>query len=178
MIQETPQVDTLPPEHDPALFDADDAADSLGITPQAFRRWQVKPTKTANGRAYFTAAAILENRRQHAARKRATERRPTGTPAALLVEIEQAETEAMKLRATLADLRTAKRRGDLLSTDELAAIVASAASQAAAGLQALPAELKRKDPRIITAVLTDVRALLADHQNALADKWSHPDDDQ
>lgn len=60
MTEETPQFELTPP---PAgLLTLDQAARTVGVSRQAFHRWQVRPVRTQGTEKLFDLACILENR--------------------------------------------------------------------------------------------------------------------
>ena len=145
---------------------AAEAAESVGITPRAFRDWQVSAVATIGNRKYFDGRAILENRLTALKRKH---RRPETTTAELKACVDELETSLTNARAEGQGLRNAELRGELVRLDALTLAIANAATAANAALEALPGKIKRAAPEITGQELTEIRVIIARIQNQAAD---------
>ena len=144
---------------------AGEAAESLGITPRAFRAWEVESVATVGRNKYYTGAAILENRLDARKRKR---RRPETTADELKARVDELETSLMNARAEGQGLRNAELRGELVHLDTLTQAIANAGTAANAALEALPGKVKRAAPEITGQELTEIRVIVARIQNQAA----------
>ena len=145
---------------------AGECAESLGITPRAFRAWSVEPVAIIGRNKYYTGAAILENRM--AASRRKT-RRPETTAAELKSKVSELETELTNARAEGQRLRNSAGRGELVQLDELTEAIGTAGSAAVASLESLPGRIKRHIPDINAHDLLEIRRIIANCQNEAAE---------
>ena len=146
-------------------FTATEAAESLGISPRAFRAWEVESVATIGRNRYFTGAAILENRLAARKRKR---RRPETTADELKARVDELETELMSARAENQALRNSELRGELVRLDTLTLAIANAGTAANAALEAVPGKVKRAAPEITGQELNEIRLVIATIQNRAA----------
>ena len=151
---------------EPHWLTAGEAAESVGITPRAFRAWEVEPVATIGTRKYYDGRAILENRLAALKRKH---RRPETTTAELKARVDELETSLTNARAEGQGLRNAELRGELVRLDALTQAIANAGTAANAALEALPGKIKRGAPEITGQELTEIRVIIARIQNQAAD---------
>lgn len=154
------------------LFTAGEAAESLGITPRTFRRWNVEPTTTRAGKKLYSGAAILDNRIAAIRRQR---RRPETTAAQLKSELSSLQAELDRARAAGQALANAAARGELVRVEDLQQTLASACSPAGARLDALAGQIKRHQNSLTFAEVHSIRVAVAAARNQAADTvidWS------
>ena len=153
---------TRPTEH---LFTAAEAAESLGITPRAFRAWDVDPVAEHAGKRYYSAEAIIGNGIEAMQRRR---RRPETTAAELKAAVDALETELTRQRTEAQRLRNAEARGELVSVQRLTDALATACTRAAAALEPLPGKIKRACPQVSASELHSVQVTIARRRNGAA----------
>lgn len=145
----------------------DQMSKSCGISPQAFRAWGVEPVAKQPPYVYYTVEAVLANRLAWQAAKL---ERPGQSASA--EERKQAEDEA-KLRLTLAqadgqEIKNAQLRRELAPVALIEWVLGKAGAQISAILDALPMQLKKRNPKLTASNLETIRRDIVKAQNAAA----------
>jgi len=153
-----------------AWFTTAEAAESLRITPRAFRAWEVEPVAEIGSQRYYDAEGIIANRIEAMKRRR---RRPETTTAELKVRVDALETDLMRERAEAQRVRNAEARGELVTCDALSQAIAQACTRAAAALEPLPGKIKRRRPRLTSSALHSIQRIIARRRNQAAGLTLH-----
>ncbi len=143
----------------------DQMSKSLGISPQAFRLWGVEPVEKQPPFVFYTVADVLANRLAHQAAK--LERPSDG---ASVAERMKAEGDA-KLRLTLAqaegqEIKNAQLRKELAPVSVIEWVIGKAGGQISAILDAIPLQLKKRNPKLTASNLETIRRDIVKAQNA------------
>lgn len=145
----------------------DQMSKSCGISPQAFRAWGVEPVAKQPPYVYYTVEGVLTNRLEHQAARLERIGKPASDE-----ERELAEGNA-KLRLTLAqaegqELKNAQLRKELAPVDMLEWVVGKAGAQISAILDAIPLQLKKRNPKLTATDLETIRREIVKAQNTAA----------
>lgn len=154
------------PKKQPHWLTHEHMAASIGISPQAFRQWKVPPAAKIGRCTYYEVRAVLDNRLANQA-KRLDESRGAGLDDAELVRAEREE----KLRLTTAqaagqEIKNAQLRNELAPVAVIEWVVGKAGAQIGAVLDALPLQLKKRNPRLTATDIETIRREIVKAQNA------------
>lgn len=140
---------------------------ALGISPVAFREWGVQSVAKIGSNVYYEVGDVLRNRLQHqAAKHQAQPEQATDK------ELARAEREE-KLRLTKAqaegqEIKNAQLRKELAPVAVIEWVIAKAGGQISAILDALPLQLKKRNPKLTAANIETIRREIVKVQNAAA----------
>ena len=142
-------------------------ARSCGISVKSFQQWNIAPVARIGRCTYYEVAAVLENRLGHQHRKLQPPAEPLGD-----VELARQEREE-KLRLTKAqadgqEIKNAQLRKELAPVQVIEWVVGKAGGQISALFDALPMQLKKRNPKLTAADIELVKRELAKAQNAAA----------
>jgi len=142
---------------------------SCRVSPSGFAKWNVQPVARIGRHVYYEFADILENRLAAQARRLEAQAPATPPPASDLATAEREE----KLRLTRAqadwqELKNDQTRRELAPVMLIEHVVADAGRQIAAILDALPLQLKKRNPKLTATDLETVRREIAKAMNVCA----------
>lgn len=144
-----------------------DMAAALGISLQAFDRWNLDPVARKGRSAYFLVRdvvdyAVARERKKH-------EQGPANLDAAeLLMAKERAELALTSERAENARLKNAALRKELAPVSMVQWAVSQAGSQIAAVLGTLKGRVRRAQPDLSNSVLHEIEKVAVETQNVAA----------
>jgi phage terminase Nu1 subunit (DNA packaging protein) len=143
----------------------DGMAKACGISVQAFRMWGVPSVAKIGRNAFYLVSDVLANRLQ----RQAAKQQQTAEPATDL-ELTRSEREE-KLRLTKAqaegqELKNAQLRKELAPVDVIEWVIGKAGGQISAILDALPSQLKKRNPKLTASNIETIRREIVKAQNA------------
>lgn len=152
-----------PQKPKPGWLNKQDMAASLGISVQAFAAWKVEPIARIGREAFFTAAAVVENRVSHQA-ERLRRDQTEGAVSQLDLERqllikEQREGQAMK---------NAELRREFAPVAAVEWALNRVSSQLSAQLDALPQRLKKAVPSLSAGVIEQITREVVKTKNSAA----------
>ena len=143
-------------------------ARACGISTKSFQHWNVEPVARIGRCAYYEVAAVLANRLANQAQRAAK----NGTNELGDAELTRQEREE-KLLLTRAqregqEIKNAQLRKELAPVQVIEWVVGKAGGQISALFDALPMQLKKRNPKLTAADIELVKRELAKAQNAAA----------
>lgn len=142
-------------------------AASIGISVQAFVKWGVEPHAKVGRNAFYLVDDVLRNRLAHQ-----EARLQKAADPATDAELARAEREE-KLRLTKAqaegqEIKNAQLRKELAPVGVLEWVIGKAGGQISAILDALPMQIKKRNPKLTATDIETVRREIVKAQNAAA----------
>lgn len=135
---------------------------SLGVSVQAFGRWDVKPVARIGRTAYYTVRDVLDNRLAHQAQELEREIDP---------DLEQMDYERLRLTRAQADGQEIKNdiaRGKIAPIEIIRVVLSRIAGEAAGELDSVPLNIRRKNPELDNMVIEEIKRHCVKAQNAIA----------
>lgn len=155
------------PKRQPHWITQQDMAASIGISVQAFVKWGVEPHTKIGRNTFYLVDDVLRNRLAHQAAKLQKAELPVTD-----AELGRAEREE-KLRLTKAqaegqEIKNAQLRKELAPVAVIEWVVGKAGSQISAVLDAIPLQVKKRNPKLTASDIEIIRREIAKAQNAAA----------
>lgn len=143
------------------------ACESLGITSTAFDKWKVEPVARRGNSNYYDARSLVDNRVESALRRQQLERPDPMDGCELNPVAEQARLA--KEKADAQSLKNQQARGELIPAEIAGPLFGKIASEMAAVLDALEANIKRRVPSLTATDMEFIKAERVRAQNAAAE---------
>ncbi len=137
------------------LFNKGDSAKVMGVSVQAFSKWNIEPVKKSGRETFFYLPDIIDYRLS-----RETDETLSLTKARTELAAQQADGHKMK---------NAVSRRELAPVELLTFALADMASQAISILDSLPLRLKKKCPKLTARDIEFLRKEIIKTQNIIAD---------
>lgn len=159
----------------PGWLPKNQMAKALGISVQAFDKWDVEPVAKHGREVFFAVLDVVRFREQRAAdiERRKWERYvgtdPGDNPEAILLAKEKAELRLTEERAETQRLKNAELRRELAPVEMLTWALGDLASQVVPLLTPIPGEIKRRIPKVTNAELHMMREVIANALNLVAE---------
>lgn len=150
-------------------------AKALGISVQAFDKWDVEPVAKHGREVFFSVLDVVRFREQRAAdAERRKWQRYVGTdpgdsPEAIQLATVKAELRLTEERAETQRLKNAELRRELAPVEMLTWALGDLASQVVPLLTPIPGEIKRRIPKVTNAELHMMREVIANALNLVAE---------
>lgn len=140
-------------------------AASLGISVQAFVKWDVKPIARVGRSVYFTAADVLQNRYENEAAKLQPE---TGPDEDLGCGLDFERYRLTKAQADAQELKNEINQQEVVPVEFAAYALAKVAAEASGVIDSTPLNLIRKNPELTVSQQENIKRELAKAMNALS----------
>ena len=140
-------------------------AASLGISVQAFDKWRVEPVGRVGRSVYFTAYDVMQNRKQNEASKQ----QPKHEEEDLSEGLEFERYRLTKAQADNMEIKNEIAKGQTAPIEIIQLVLSRISGEAAAELDSIPLNLKRKHPDISNQLIEDVKRHCVKAQNAIAE---------
>lgn len=149
------------------------AAALLGVSVRQFQKYQIEPAARRGRYAYYALPDLLAYAEERARRKGyeagLRDGRAPESVAELLDAKERAELRLTEERAEYQRLRNAELRRELAPVEILTWALSDLASQIVPILNAIPGDIKRRNPKITAAELHLMREAIAGALNLVAE---------
>lgn len=139
---------------------------SCRVSPSGFAKWNVTPVARIGRHTFYEFADILENRLEAHSRRLEAQTPPAPLPPSDLVIAEREEKLRLtKAQADWQELKNAQTNRDLAPVKLIEYVVASAGRQISAILDALPLQLKKRNPKLTATDIETIRREIVKAQN-------------
>lgn len=142
-------------------------ARACGISTQAFVKWGVEPIAKIGRNAFYVVQDVLQNRLVNQAAQ-LTKSIDTATEAELFKEERIEKLRLTRAQAEGQEIKNAQLRKELAPVDIIEWTLGKVGAQIAAILDALPLQLKKKNPKLTATNIESIRREIVKAQNAAA----------
>lgn len=144
-----------------------DMAKSCGVSPTAFKKWDVQPVDKIGRSVYYCVADVLANRLEHS-EERLKKWVDSLSDSALSKEERKEKLRLTKAQAEWQELKNAKERRELAPVHIIEWVIGKACGQLSAMLDALPGQMKNRNPKLTASDIEVITREIAKAQNATA----------
>ena len=142
-------------------------AKACGLSVQGFVKWQISPVAKIGRNAYYVVGHVLENRLVNQA-ARLTKSIDTATEAELFRAEREEKLLLTKAQREGQELKNAQLRKELAPVVVIEWVLGKVGGQISAILDALPLQLKKRNPKLTASNIETIRREIVKAQNAAA----------
>ncbi|MDF0533653.1 terminase small subunit [Shewanella sp. A32] len=156
-----------PQDHEPVLLNKTDMCRSLGISTQAFDKWDVPITKREGRQAFYSVSDVVANRVANERKKTAA---PEDDPEKPNLDFER--WRLTKAQADGQELKNEKDRKEVVEVAFSTFVLQRVSAQISAILEQIPLRIKRKYPDMPPARIDAIKAEIIKASNLAAEVGS------
>ena len=136
-------------------------AKSLGISVQAFDKWDVAPVERIGREAFYDVRSVLDNRLAHAQPAQDDEPPEEGSIDYERYRLTKAQADNMELKNEIAKGKTAP-------IEIIQMVLSKVAGEAAGEIDSIPLNVRRKHPQLDNQIIEDIKRHCVKAQNAVS----------